>query len=70
MADALTTCLPMIAFMFIPVWIPIIGTAVGSLVDRLRPPVSSPAERAVAAAKRRSSEARSATQPAAAATTT
>lgn len=59
MGSALTTCLPIFAFMLIPVWIPIIGTALGALCDQLLPRTSSPAEQAVAAAKTRSAEARS-----------
>jgi len=63
MGDALATCLPMLAFMFIPVWIPIIGTLLGALGDQLRPPTPSPAERAVEAAKKRSVEARRSAAP-------
>lgn len=58
MDSALATCLPIFAFMFIPVWIPIIGTIVGAICDRLLPQPSSPAEQAVVAAKSRSAEAR------------
>jgi len=63
MGDALATCLPIFAFMLIPVWIPIICTLLGALGDRLRPPTPSPAERAVEAAKKRSVEARGPAAP-------
>lgn len=63
MSDALTTCLPIFAFMLIPVWLPIIGTLLGSLCDRVRPQTHSPAEQAVAAAKARSAYARRSVLP-------
>lgn len=63
MGDALTTCLPIFAFMLIPVWIPIICTLVGALGDLLRPRTPSPVESAIAEAKRRSAEARGSAAP-------
>lgn len=63
MGDALATCLPIFAFMLVPVWIPIIGTLLGALGDQLRPPTPSAAERAVEEAKKRSTDARGSAAP-------
>ena len=54
MHEVLMTMGPLLAFGLIPVWIPIIGTTVGAAFDRLRPQETTPAERAVQEAKRRS----------------
>ncbi|WP_143055074.1 hypothetical protein [Nocardioides luteus] len=35
MEDALRTMLPLLAFMFIPIWIPMIAAVVGAVADRL-----------------------------------
>jgi hypothetical protein len=54
MHEVLLNMGPLLAFGLTPVWIPIIGTAVGAAFDRLRPQDVTPAERAVQEAKRRS----------------
>lgn len=35
MEDALQTMLPLLAFMFIPIWIPMIAGVIGAMADRL-----------------------------------
>lgn len=35
MEDALTTMLPLLAFMLIPIWIPMIAVAIGGAADRI-----------------------------------
>lgn len=37
MGEALTTLLPMFLFMLVPIWIPMVGVAVGWLLDRIGP---------------------------------
>jgi len=45
---------PLLAFMLIPVWIPVIATIAGAGYDRIRPKSVTPARAAVEAAKDRS----------------
>lgn len=60
MATMLGIMIPLFAGMLIPIWIPMIAVAIGAVVDRIRPPVQTPAMAAVAAAKERSAAARAA----------
>jgi hypothetical protein len=50
--DVLGTFVPLGLFMLIPIWIPLVGLMVGTVLDWLRPPQPSPAR--VAAARKRS----------------
>jgi hypothetical protein len=52
--DVLMNMGPLLAFGLVPVWIPLVGTLVGAAFDSLRPRETTPAERAVQEAKRRS----------------
>ncbi|MGO4258210.1 hypothetical protein [Marmoricola sp. RAF53] len=52
--ELLDVGLPLLAFMLIPVWIPLIAIAVGAIGDRISPPRSSPAQVAVRDAKAQS----------------
>lgn len=54
MGDFLITFLPILGFMFVPVWIPIVSALVGAVLDRIVIPKTSPARQAVEAAKARS----------------
>ena len=58
-SEIITTLLPL-AFMLIPVWIPLIGAAVGALHDRLTADAEHPAEINVRAAKERTAASRAA----------
>ena len=58
MASSLAPLLALLAFMLIPVWIPIVSIALGAVADRLAPHAASPAEAAVSAAKERSASTR------------
>lgn len=60
MATLLGIMLPLFAGMLIPVWIPMIGVAVGAVLDRVRPAEVTPAMAVVAAAKERSAANRAA----------
>ena len=57
--DIINTILPL-AFMLIPVWIPIIGAVSGAIHDRLTTDVEHPAEINVRAAKQRTAASRAA----------
>lgn len=35
MEDALRTMLPLLVFMFIPIWIPMVATVIGAVADRI-----------------------------------
>lgn len=58
MRDLMTTFVPLLAFMLIPVWIPVMAHSVGAVADRVVRPRVSPASRAVQTAKTRSAESR------------
>jgi hypothetical protein len=62
----LVTLLPLACFLLVPVWIPVLASAIGAVRDRLRPPTLSTAQAAVEKAKRRAEEARLAVIPASA----
>jgi hypothetical protein len=66
MATMLGIMIPLFGFMLIPVWIPLIAIAAGAVLDRVRPPVMTPAMTIVAEAKRRSAEVRASTRTTAA----
>ena len=53
MGSALTTYVPLFAFMLIPLWIPIIAVVVGALLDRVGGTRPSATVRAVRDAKLR-----------------
>lgn len=53
MTTVLTTFAPIFMFMLLPVWIPIVAIAVGSIADSISPRQASPAEAAVADARER-----------------
>ncbi|WP_188782628.1 hypothetical protein [Nocardioides phosphati] len=56
----LASLLPLALLLLVPVWIPLGAAAIGTVRDRLRPPVPSPAQAAVEQARRRAEETRSA----------
>jgi hypothetical protein len=58
MDEFVRTGAELLALGLLPVWIPLIGAIVGAIADRLVPPTTSPAQRAVEAARARSAEIR------------
>lgn len=59
----MTYFVPLYAFMLVPVWIPLIAIAIGTVTDRLSPAEVTPAEAVVRDAKSRSLAVRPATRP-------
>lgn len=62
MSEFLNVMIPLMAAMLSPIWLPLVGVALGRMLDGVRPQPVTPAQAAVDAAKARSLELR-ATRP-------